>query len=331
MRPPEGDVRRILPPLNSLRAFEAAGRLLSFSSAARELRVTQGAISQQIKGLEQHLGLKLFVRLTRRIELTEAGRGYLQEIQTALDRLEEATRNTRPRGKHRTLTISVLPTLASSWLMPKLAGFTMSHPNIETRIVTSIEPVDLAAGEADVAIRVGPFPGKRYKRWQPKIDLEMVVNWRGIHAEYLFPDLLTPVCSPSLTSEDRPLHGPSDLHGYPLIHTASRRRAWPDWFHAQGLNPPAGGDSIEYGHFFMSVQAAHKGMGVAIAPRILLSGLNPEGLISPFDIFIPSAGEYYLLTLDKRRDDSEIALFCAWLKQHAAQETSADRPSLHPA
>jgi len=316
-------MRRILPPLNALRAFEAAGRLLSFSSAARELRVTQGAISRQIKGLEQHLGLKLFVRLTRRIELTEAGRDYLRETQAALDRLEAATRKAQPRGSHRTLIISVLPTLASAWLMPRLAAFTMAHPNVETRIVTSIEPVDLAAGEADVAVRVGPLPGKRYKRWQPGIDLEMVVNWRGVHAEYLFPDVLTPVCSPSLVSADRPLREPRDLHGYPLVHTASRLHAWADWFRAQGLEPPAERNALEYGHFFMSIQAAHRGLGVAITPRVLLSGPDTRELVRPFDVTIPSAGEYYLLTLDKRRDEDEIDLFCSWLKGHAAQEDQA--------
>jgi len=317
-------MRRNLPPLNALRAFEAAGRLLSFSSAARELRVTQGAISRQVKGLEGYLGVKLFVRLTRRIELTEAGRDYLREAQAALDRLESATRKAQPRGAHRTLTISVLPTLASAWLMPRLAAFTIAHPNVETRIVTSIEPVDLASGEVDVAVRVGPLPGRRYKPWQPAIDLEMVIAWRGVHAEYLFPDVLTPICAPSLLSGDRPLREPRDLHGYPLVHTASRAHAWRDWFRAQGLELPVERNALEYGHFFMSIQAAQRGLGVAIAPRILLSGSHASGLLRPFDVTILSAGEYYLLTLDKRRDEDEIDLFCSWLKEQAAGEDDAE-------
>lgn len=324
-------MRRNLPPLNSLRAFDAAGRLLSFSNAARELKVTQGAVSRQIRALERQLGVKLFVRLTRRVELTEVGQAFLRDVQFALDHIERAVRNSHPRKRHRVLTISVLPSVATFWLMPRLAAFTMSHPNIEIRILTSIEPVDLLGGEADLAIRVGPLPGKHYEKWQPKIDLEMVLGWRGVHAEYLFPDVLMPFCSPSILTPQRPLQHPNDLKGYPLIHTATRSQAWPDWFRAQGLEIPTNRNSVGYGHFFMSIQAARNGSGIGIAPKILFLGHEAKGLLFPFERAIPSAGEYYLLTLDKRRDEGEMALFRSWItreaQRHIIESKSPRRPT----
>lgn len=317
-------MRRTLPPLNALRAFDAAGRLLSFSNAAHELNVTQGAISRHIRELEKRLGAKLFVRLTRRIELTELGRAYLEEVRVALDRIERATQDVRGRREHRVLTISVLPSIASYWLMPRLAGFTRAHPKIETRILTSIQPVDLAAREADLAIRVGPLPGRSYERRQPRIELKMVNDWRGVQADHLFPDILVPLCSPSLVSRQRPLRRPEDLHAYPLIHTATRQNAWADWFRAQGMQPPPMSNASHYGHFFMCIQAAREAQGVAIAPHILFCGKESEGLLFPFKPPVASAGDYHLLVLEARREEREIALFRSWLLEQAEQQNLDD-------
>jgi LysR family glycine cleavage system transcriptional activator len=315
---------RNLPPLNALRAFEAAGRLLSFSKAALELQVTQAAVSRQIKELEKRLRAPLFVRLTRRIELTQVGQTYLREVQSALDHIELATRQARASPSRRILTISVLPSIASFWLMPRLAGFTTAHPHIETRILTSIQPVNLAAGEADLAIRVGALPGSQYSSSQPRIELQMVTDWRGVHADYLFPDVLVPVCSPGLVADDRPLSHPADVLRYPLIHTATRPRAWPDWLRAQGLTPPASGNLSGYGHFFMSIQAAREKLGIAIAPHILFGGSESNGLHFPFSTPVPSAGSYYLLTLESKSEDSGIALLRSWLLDQAKAQDLRD-------
>jgi LysR family transcriptional regulator, glycine cleavage system transcriptional activator len=317
-------MRRTLPPLNALRAFDAAGRLLSFSKAAQELHVTQGAISRHIRELEKQLGAKLFVRLTRRIELTDVGQTYLQEVQDALHQIERATVGIRARREHRVLTISVLPSVASYWLMPRLAAFTRAHPSIETRILTSIEPVDLVGHEADVAIRVGPLPGKAYGREQPRIDLNMVTDWRGVHADYLFPDILLPVCSAALIGR-QPLKHPEDLQRYPLIHTATRQHAWEDWLVANGVSQPTITNAGFYGHFFMSIQAAREAQGIAIVPHLLFLGSGTDGLVIPFRIATPSAGSYNLLTLESRLEEREIRLFRSWLMEQAERQNATDQ------
>jgi LysR family glycine cleavage system transcriptional activator len=298
--------------------------LLSFSKAAEELHVTQGAISRHIRELEKRLGARLFVRLTRRVQLTEVGGTYLEQVRNALDQVERATHEIQTRRAHRVLTISVLPSVASFWLMPRLARFTKIHPTIETRILTSIQPADLAGREADLAIRAGALPGRSYDKHQPRIELRMVQDWQGVHADFLFPDILMPICSPALLKRKHALRHPRDLQRYPLIHTATRQNAWPDWLQAQGVEPPSSRDAIQYGHFFMSIQAAREAQGIAIAPHILFCGREAEGLFFPFRKPVPSAGDYYLLMLESRRDEPEISLFRAWLREQAEEQNHSD-------
>ena len=155
--------KRRLPPLNALRGFDAAARHLSFTKAAEELHLTQGAISRQVKELELHLGQELFRRLTRRIELTTEGEQFFQTVEAILDELERAGGRFAQTRDRTTLTVSVLPTIASIWLMPRLHVLNSLHPEIELRVVSSIEPADLLAHEADVAIRVGRLPGRAHR------------------------------------------------------------------------------------------------------------------------------------------------------------------------
>lgn len=305
--------RRRLPPLNALRGFEAAARHLSFTKAAAELLVTQGAVSRQIRDLEVHLGQALFRRLTRRVELTPDGERFHRVVEDVFDELERAAGRFRPAGSQAVLTISVLPTIASLWLMPRLHLFTQARREVDVRIVSSIGPADLGAQEADIAIRVGRLPGRRYDRSQPRIELDMVTSWDGVHAEELFPDVLVPVCAPSLAPAGDAT--PADLARMTLIHTSSRRHAWPDWLRAQGVRmgtfdrPP-----LEFGHFFMSLEAARKGQGVAIIPDVILAhyeGANE--LVTPLRTNLPSAGEYYLLIHESRLDDPKVQVFRSWL------------------
>jgi LysR family glycine cleavage system transcriptional activator len=313
-------MRHSLPSLTALRVFDVAGRLLSFSRAAQELSVTQSAVSRQIRTLEEALGVELFLRMTRKVDLTEAGRTYLCEIQGALDDIERATHRLIAQRKRRVLTIDVLPSVASFWLMPRLADFTRQHPDIQTRIITSIGPVDFASGSLDVAIRVGSLPGRRYEARQPRIDLEMVTDWRGVVADYLFQDVLVPVISPALL-RGRIVSRPEDLLDFPLIHTTSRAHAWPDWFRAHGIHNLAAASSIGYGHFFMSLEAAREGHGIAIVPDVLVEDAAPDELVTLFQPDTPSAGDYYLLTTSRNHEDREVALFRHWLQDQAKGRT----------
>jgi LysR family transcriptional regulator, glycine cleavage system transcriptional activator len=311
-------VRRRLPPLVALRAFEAAGRLESFTAAAGELNVTQGAVSRHVRTLEEFLGKKLFVRNPRQVELTEPGRDYLAAVQGGLDQIESATTRLFFRSARAVLTVSILPTLASLWLMPRLASFTQAYRDIEVRLITSIEPADLRA--TDAAIRVGRLPGKRYAREQPRIDLVMVSDWSGVEADLLFPDVLTPIVSRRMLEQGPRLRSPGDLAKHRLIHVTTRRHAWPDWLRAQGHAGVTGSDSLDFGHFFMAMQAARESRGVAIVPEVLLR--NYEGiddLAMPLPAATPSAGEYYLLTLEDRADVRAVRLFRNWLLAQAAE------------
>lgn len=306
---------RTLPSLTALRVFEVAGRLESFSSAAVELNITQGAVSRQIRALEDELEIRLFTRLTRRVQLTEIGERYLAEVQAALNQIEQATTRVRSRQKRAVLTISVLPSVGSFWLMSRLAHFSQRHPDIETRIISSIDPVNLHAREADVAIRVGALPGRCYEQPMPRVDLTMVIDWRGVLAEELAPDVLVPVYSPRLTQDAQVETDPRRIRGLPLIHTTSRTNAWPDWARAHGLPPLAPSRRMEYGHFFMSLEAAREGEGVALVPDLLLTGSAAQGLVVAHACRVRSAAEYYLLTLNERSNERSIQAFRRWVQE----------------
>ncbi|WPB57450.1 LysR substrate-binding domain-containing protein [Xylophilus sp. GOD-11R] len=315
-----------LPPLLALPAFAAAARHLSFTHAAEELFVTQGAISRQIRVLEEHLGQKLFERFTRRVELTPAGLEYQRSIQQALDMIDSATQHAMRVQERSVINLSVMPTLGTGWLMPRLATFSESHPQIDVRLVTSIEPANLQSGEVDAAIRVGCLPGAPMQPGQPRIDLEMVRNWKGVSAELLFPDVLVPVVSRKLLAQGKPVGTPRDLLAHRLIHTASRKYAWPDWLAAHGVRLPAATASIHFGHFFMGLRAAEQCKGVAIVPSIVLQGLaHGSDLVCPLPADVPSAGNYYLLTREASRGDPNIEAFRNWLMGEALQELLPQR------
>ncbi|WP_187640355.1 LysR substrate-binding domain-containing protein [Bosea sp. F3-2] len=315
--------KRRLPPLNALRGFDAAARHLSFTKAAEELNLTQGAVSRQVKELELHLGQELFHRFTRRIELTAEGEQFFHSVESMLDELERAAGRFTRRRDRATLTVSVLPTVASVWLMPRLHHFTSQHPEIELRVVSSIEPADLLAHDADVAIRVGRLPGRHYERNQPRIELSMLTRWDGVHADELFPDRLVPVCSPDLIGETGIT--PADLARWPLIHTSTRRHAWPDWLKAHGVRAAVEIEqTLQFGHFFMSLDAARQGRGIALVPDIVLA--HQDGmreLVMPVAGGLDSAGEYYLLIHETRLDERHVQQFRSWALAEAFRARDA--------
>ncbi|WP_181378181.1 LysR substrate-binding domain-containing protein [Teichococcus aestuarii] len=309
--------RRTLPPLAALRGFDAAARHLSFTGAAAELGLTQGAVSRQVKALEEDLGQPLFRRLTRRIVLTPEGTAFHRTVEEALALLAEGAGRLRG-GPPRRLTLSALPTIASAWLMPRLDGFARRHPGLEVRLLSSIEPVSLAGGEADLAIRVGRLPGQPQHRLAPRIELEMVRDWRGLEAMPFLPDVLVPVCRAEWLPNG-PLE-PAALAALPLIHVSTRRHAWPDWLRAQGvrLAPQRVQGGLSFSHFFMALEAARKGQGVALVPDILLPGNLPqEGLAVAGTARIASAGSYVLLRQDSRKGEGPLDALHGWLLAEA--------------
>ncbi|PXX12555.1 LysR family glycine cleavage system transcriptional activator [Paraburkholderia tropica] len=305
---------RKLPNMNALRAFECAARLESFSRAADELCVTQGAISWHIKRLEAYLGVPLFKRQTRAVELTDYGREYLPATREAFDQIEQATVRMERLSHSRALVADVLPTFAMRWLVPRLATFNDENPDIEIHLLTSIKPVDFQRDDVDVAIRVGTPPGTTVRRG-PRINLEMATDWSGIHSEKLMPDVLVPVCSPVLfTTVDAPASLP-DLQRFPLLHNATRPDAWPDWFHAvTGVESASKLKGPSFGHFFMTIQAAIEGRGIALVPKALVENdLEENRLIVVLDIPVPSTGDYYFLCRKSQVDLPAIQRFRDWL------------------
>jgi len=307
-----------LPSLIALRVFEVSGRLQSFSNAAIELNVTQGAVSRQIRALEDELGVKLFHRLTRKVELTADGRVYLQEVQASFRQLEMATAWLRSRQQHDRLHISVLPSIGTYWLMPRLAAFSQQYPYIETRIHSSIEPVDLHTRLADVAIRVGPRPGQSYDDQLPTISLTMTTDWRGVSAEELAADVLIPVYSPTLLAPGTRLDDPDVFSRLPLIHTNSRPDAWTGWMRFFGI-PDQKNPRVEYGHFFMSLDAARHGLGIALIPDIVIANSDVRDICVATDYKVRSAGAYHLLNLQSRSNEHAIAAFREWVRSEFPQ------------
>ena len=219
-----------------------------------------------------------------------------------------------------------MPTLGAQWLIPKLSMFNEIYPDIDVRLISSIEPVDFQSGEIDAAIRVGRLPGMPFKPDQPRIELEMVTSWKGVVAQHLFPDVLVPVLSRRLLERSHPIDSVKDLLHYRLIHTASRKHAWPDWLQAHGVRLPDDVDSINFGHFFMGLRAAQNGKGVAIVPSVVLQHFAEDtDLVCPFEGDVESAGNYYLLARAGGDTNPSTRVFLDWLVAESAGEVSKSR------
>ncbi|HEY9281422.1 MAG TPA: LysR substrate-binding domain-containing protein [Eoetvoesiella sp.] len=314
--------KRKLPPLPAVRSFEAAARHRSFTLAAEELHVTQGAVSLQVRKLEEYLGKKLFVRMIRQVDLTDEGIEYYAACRNMLEDLEKATERIVNRDQHATLTVSTIPTISMLWLMPRLASFASLHRDIEVRVVSDIRAVDMVRDGIDVAIRVGKLPGQQYSSSQPGVDLVMLKRWDGIQADFLFDDVLVPVMSKKLQDHKRQITSVQDLLDYTLIHTASRPNAWRDWLRAYGVSLSSKPVEMECGHFYISLLAAQEGKGIAIIPKVLLDGYPGRNeLIAPLEQLDPikSAGEYYLLTHEAELQRPAVGLFRKWILSVAKQ------------
>jgi LysR family transcriptional regulator of beta-lactamase len=291
-------------PLNALHAFEASARHLSFTRAGLELRVTQAAVSHQVKSLERILGVTLFRRLPRGLALTDEGQALVPVLTEAFGRIR-ATLDQFEDGHFReVVTVGTVGTLATGWLLPRLSGFADAHPRIDLRILTNNNRVDIAGEGLDYAIRFGDG------------------SWHGTDATLLFAARFSPICAPMIA--DR-LRQPSDLSREILLRSY-RADEWPRWFAAAGVACPPIRGAIFDSSITMA-DAAAQGAGVALLPVDMFGReLQRDQLAQPFDIEI-DIGSYWLTSLKSKRQSPGMQAFRAWLLDEAAKaqrSTSAD-------
>lgn len=298
-------VRR-LPPLNALRVFETAARHQSFSRAADELRLTHGAVSRQVRALEDWFGRPLFVRGNRRVTLTEGGAAYLAEIGAAFDRIAAATARHAEQGPSRLLRVNALATFTLRWLIPRLSAFQLAWPNVEVRLTTSNLPLKDLQDPYDVAIRGGPD------------------QIAGHVTETFLPETRIPVCSPGLL-ERLPLAAPEDLASHTLLHAATLPGVWTQWLVAARVPEltPAGSVTLE--HFYLTLQGALDGVGVAMGPTALVADDVAAGrLVLPFAGPALPARSYCAYVPDARADDPAVQAFCGWLRRPDRPDRRSD-------
>lgn len=301
---------RRLPPLNAVRAFEAAARTRSFRKAAEELFVTPGAVSQQVRSLEEWIGLPLFRRLPRGVALTEAGERYWPTLADLLDRLELATRSLRQDAGPRALVIGTVPSFAARWLVPRLGRLHTRHPDLQVRVQVSPRLTDFGREPVDLVIRhgAGVYP--------------------GLFCEFLLKDELFPVCSPELLRHGPPLARPADLAGHVLLHdepeAGFHEPNWAEWLKTAGCAAVDGrrGPMFQFTH--MTIQAAIAGQGVALAPACMVAEeLTAGRLVRPFALSVPDPYTYWIVCPPDRAERPDIAALRAWLRDEAGNRSLA--------
>jgi|SRR5437763_6064055 LysR family transcriptional regulator, glycine cleavage system transcriptional activator len=290
---------RRLPQLNALKAFEAAARHVSFTRAAEELCVTQGAVSHQVKALEAELGIKLFTRERQRLIITDAGRDYLAVVRDALDRIAMGTERLVQRQSSGMLTVSTSPDFAAKWLVHRLGRFAEAHPAIDLRVSATMHHVDFAREDVDLAVRHGDG------------------HWPGLHVTRLCSEHLFAVCSPALAAR---LKHPKDVLKLPLLHLDDRG-AWTAWLDAAGL---AGTDALHgpvLNRASMLIDAAIDGHGVALARTTLAAwDLIHKRLARPFPVALPLAKSYWIVCPKATAELPKLIAFRDWLLAQARED-----------
>ena len=292
-----------IPPMQALRAFDAAARTGSLTRAAESLHVTHGAISHQIKALEEAFGVKLVERSGRGIRLTDEGERFAARLRGALTEISDAVREIADRSNPRQLRLSTLPSFAARWLLPRIARFMKAHPDIDLEIRSSNGLVDFRRENVDVAIRHGSG------------------QWPGVIAEHLLDEASFPVCSPRLAKGKLPQR-PADLARFTLLRGEGEQ--WRPWFEAAGLDWPEPTRGPLYSDSSHMLQAAIEGQGIAIARSSLLGDDLRNGvLVKLFDIVVPLPRKYYLVYPPRMKDSPKLDAFRKWLKQ----ELNAKKPA----
>ena len=305
--------RRRLPPLNALRAFEAAARHLNFSRAADELAVTPGAVSQQIQNLEDYVGASLFKRTPKGLLLTDAAQTALPALREAFDRLAEAASLLTAAVDGRRLTVSVAPSFAAKWLVPRLGKFEAAHPQVDVWLSADMEVVDFALGEIDLAIRYG---AGRYP---------------GLEVVKLMSETVIPVASPELL-EINPINEPADLANHILLHDGSPDADdscpdWSMWLAARGIKGVDGTRGPRFNQSSLVIEAAAGGRGVALAKRALAQAdLDSGRLIAPLVQDATAVDFAYFVVHPKAKGRlPQVKAFVSWITAEAAAHEEALR------
>lgn len=289
-------MRRRIPSIEALIAFEAAARHQSFTRSADELALTQSAVGRQIAGLEDYLGVPLFNRIKKRISLTEVGEMYARNVRDSLERIERDTLAAMAhQGAGGILELAVIPTFATRWLIPRLPEFYAQHAQITINLTTRPEPFMFTDTPFDAAIHFGS------------------PVWPGAIAHHLFGEEMTPVCSPRLMKGRASLQ-PGDLEDFTLLHQSARPDAWRQWLLQGGVHEANCMKGQRYELFSMLVEAARAGLGVALVPRFfVLHELASGELVIPCDLPLRNEKGYYLVYPESRQNSPLLAAFKLWL------------------
>ncbi len=283
-----------IPPLNSVKAFEVSARHKSFSKAAGELGVTQGAISKQIKILEEYLELKLFKRKHQHISLTKEGEIYFNDIRQAIESIEVATdKLTNKSSKAEYLRLNVIPSFCTRWLIPRMDDFKKKNPHISIILDTGDSAnIDFDAMNTDIIIRASKAP-----------------PWKQYHYEQIMGEELLPVCSPKLK-----IIKPDDLIKYQLLQHTTRPDMWPEYLKDIGYEHIKVNHGLGFEHFFMLIQAAIDGIGVALIPRFLIKDeLEKKQIVVPFKTDYQSPFHLYIICPKQKLNLRKVRLFKDWL------------------
>ncbi|KPU98169.1 hypothetical protein APR50_25660 [Variovorax paradoxus] len=292
---------RRLPPLNALRAFEAAARCGNFTRAAHELCVTQGAVSRHIATLESWLEVQLFERGRHGIRLTPAGQSYHASMRVAFDQIELGTRQLQQSPDEWLLRVKLPPTFAIRWLIPRLARFHARHPRIDVQITTSHKPTDFERDDVDVSIHSEPSPPE------------------GPGYRLLFRETLLPVCAPALLQRDPPLAQPADLAQHALLSSLNRPQDWPAWLEAAGLSGLDTHRGLKFENAAMAYQAAAEGLGVMMGLLAFVRDDLASGrLVAPLALRLPTEGGYFMAWRADRPVPQRVRDFEHWMAEEVA-------------
>jgi LysR family glycine cleavage system transcriptional activator len=297
-----GDVFRRLPQLNALKSFEAAARHESFTRAAEELCVTQGAVSHQVKALEAELAVKLFNRERQRLVITEAGRQYLLVVRDALDRIALGTERLMQRQTSGALTVSTSPDFAAKWLVHRLGRFADVHPEIDLRIAAQMHHVDFAREDVDLAVRHGAG------------------DWPGLAAVNLCAEELFAICSPKLLAGGQRMRQPSDVLKFPLLHLDDRND-WSKWLETAGVVGAELSRGPVLNQASMLIDAVVDGQGIALARTALAAWDLLNGrLVRPFPVTLPLSRTHWIVCPRATSMLPKIVTFRDWLLAEAADD-----------
>ncbi|HSV50780.1 MAG TPA: transcriptional regulator GcvA [Burkholderiaceae bacterium] len=300
---------RNLPPMLSVRAFEAAARHGGFARAGEELCVSAGAVGHQVKLLEEWLGVDLFVRRPRSVELTESGRHYFSQVKGILEDLERASLDVRRWRDDGEVTVTAMPSFVTRWLMPRLGRFRAAHPDIEVRLLASVPPVDFTRDQVDLAVRLGTGP------------------YPGMAAEHLLDEHFFALASPAFMAQvaQRGALSVQQLLGLTLLHDEHEPRIpeqmdWPRWFGTHGIAKasPRMGQGLRFSHTYLTLDAATAGQGVALASDVLAGdGMRAGALVVAAGNALKGPYAYHLLRNSATASRSQVARFAQWLVDEA--------------